>query len=210
MGEIVYVLTNEAMPDLVKIGKTDNLLQWIKDLSRHSGVPLSFELHYACEVKDADEVEKRIHSAFDFEGIRINPKREFFRINPDRIVDVLKLAEIKEITLEGEEKIAETIEEQKSINKIKKKRGSTNFKTLNIEPGAELIFLKDENVKAVVKDDKKIEFRGEIMSLSRAAEMALNEQGIHWAAAQGPAFWKYEGEILYDRRLRLEDEGGED
>lgn len=50
MPNIIYVLTNEAMPGLVKIGFTESLEDRIKYLSAHSGVPLPFECYYAAEV----------------------------------------------------------------------------------------------------------------------------------------------------------------
>ena len=50
MTEIVYVLTNEAMPGLVKIGCTQSdLASRVRSLFQ-TGVPLPFEVYYACEV----------------------------------------------------------------------------------------------------------------------------------------------------------------
>jgi hypothetical protein len=42
-------------------------------------------------------VERQLHDAFG--DNRINPRREFFRIDPERVVSALKLALIKEVTL---------------------------------------------------------------------------------------------------------------
>ena len=64
MAEIVYVLTNEAMPGLVKIGRTtSDLARRIRDLYQ-TGVPLPFELFYACEVQNSGLVESKLHDAF--------------------------------------------------------------------------------------------------------------------------------------------------
>ena len=53
MSEIVYILTNEAMPGYVKIGMTNNsLLERMKQLDR-TNIPLPFECYYACEVENA-------------------------------------------------------------------------------------------------------------------------------------------------------------
>ena len=47
---IVYILTNEAMPGLIKIGYTDKSIEErMKELSRHTGVPLPFSCFYAIE-----------------------------------------------------------------------------------------------------------------------------------------------------------------
>lgn len=95
MTEIVYVLTNPTMPGLIKIGRTTNLEQRVKSLSSDTGVPLPFEVFYACSVRDADEVERALHNAFG--DHRINPKREFFEIDPERVYPVLKLVGIEQL-----------------------------------------------------------------------------------------------------------------
>ena len=65
MSEIIYILTNPVMPDLVKIGKTVQILKNEFALSRAvTGVPVPFEVYYACTVEDASEVEKGIHDGF--------------------------------------------------------------------------------------------------------------------------------------------------
>src|SRR3989344_5302049 len=97
MSEIIYILTNEAMPGYVKIGRTSaNLEQRIRELSASTSIPIPFTCFYACTVKDAQFVEHQLHDAFD--NNRINPKREFFQIAPERVVSALKLAEIENIT----------------------------------------------------------------------------------------------------------------
>ena len=77
---IVYVLTNPGMPGLVKIGKTKNIEQRLKDLYT-TGVPDPFECAYAVKVADMDTVEKAFHAAFD--PYRNRKKKEFFRIKPE-------------------------------------------------------------------------------------------------------------------------------
>src|SRR3990167_7208278 len=97
MNEIIYILTNEAMSGYVKIGRTNNNLeQRIRDLSASTSVPLPFTCFYACTVKDSTFVEHQLHDAFD--NNRINPRREFFQIAPERVVAALKLAEIENVT----------------------------------------------------------------------------------------------------------------
>jgi hypothetical protein len=82
MAEIVYVLINEAMPGLIKIGRTNSdLAGRIRNLYQ-TGVPLPFELFFACEVADSTFVENQLHEAFD--DHRISKNREFFRLAPER------------------------------------------------------------------------------------------------------------------------------
>jgi hypothetical protein len=77
---IVYVVTNPAMPGLVKIGWTENTDAKIRiDQLYTTGVPVPFEIAYACKTSRGEEVEKALHTAFA--PHRVNPKREFFRID---------------------------------------------------------------------------------------------------------------------------------
>ena len=53
---IVYVLTNPAMPKLVKIGKTGRGVETRLNDLYTTGVPLPFEYAYAARVEDMDKV----------------------------------------------------------------------------------------------------------------------------------------------------------
>jgi len=204
MEGFVYILTNEAMPGYVKIGKTSTSVeQRILELSRTSAVPLPFECYYAARVADMDQVEKAFHDAFG--DHRKNPKREFFTISPERVVALLRLLALEEITLSRNIGV-ESKEDALAIEVARNKRSAFNFKMVEIPAGAELKFIRDESVVCTVAPDQKhIEFQGETTSLSTAAQKVL---GYKWRV-QGPAYWTYEGEILDERRIRLE-EGSDD
>ena len=90
MTEIVYVFTNPAMPGYVKIGKTSqgDVKQRLKALSNPSGIPVPFQCEYAAVVNDATKVEEALHKAFHKD--RPNKKREFFKIDPQQIITLLK------------------------------------------------------------------------------------------------------------------------
>ena len=64
MAGIIYVLTNEGMPGLAKVGQTKNLLERVRTLSRPSGCQLPFEVRCAVKVEDADKVEAGLHKSF--------------------------------------------------------------------------------------------------------------------------------------------------
>ena len=200
MNEIIYILTNEAMPGYVKIGKTNNdLEQRVRELSASTSVPLPFTVFYACTVKNAQFVEHQLHDAFD--DNRVNPKREFFRVAPERVVAALKLAEIENITPKSD--IVENKEDQEALDAARKIRSRFNFEMVRIPVGAELYFSRDENIKARVIDThaaNSIEFNDKKTSLSRSAQKIL---GYQYGVA-GTDYWMYEGETLDERRRRLE------
>ena len=63
MSEIVYVLTNEAMPGIVKIGRTTDGVQSRMRSLFNTNLPLPFECAYAAEGADAVVVERLFASA---------------------------------------------------------------------------------------------------------------------------------------------------
>jgi hypothetical protein len=201
MTDIVYVLTNEAMPGLTKIGcAVDNLTTRIRGLYG-TGVPLPFELFYACEVKDCHFVEKQLHDAFG--DHRVSKSREFFRIAPERVRAALSIAAIKEIKL-GDE-IFET-SEQKTEVETAKKRGRFQLSMIGIKPGTELRLEKDPNITCITVDEKnKVDFKGDVTSLSDAALQAIRSLGYEWPTASGPWEWTYRGKRLTDLRTEIED-----
>lgn len=203
MDQIVYILTNEAMPGYVKIGITGDLQARIKQLSSTS-VPVPFECFYAKKVKDARFVENRLQATFSQDRVDSGASREFFMIQPEQAAAALSLAEGEEIVL-GDSTISE--QERIAIEEIKKRRPGFNFSMVGIKPGAVLTFSLDESITCVVHDSKKVEFNGEVTSLSDAAMKVLESKGLNWKAVSGPGIWMYEGENLYERRIRMEEEG---
>lgn len=206
MNEIVYVLINEAMPGYVKIGRTTTSLeQRIRELNSSTSVPLPFTAFYACTVKDAQFVEHQLHDAFD--DNRVNPRREFFRVAPERVVAALKLAEIENITPKKD--FLEYAEDKKALTEARTRRSRFNFAMVGIPIGAELYFSRNEDIKAKVLNthptDTSIEVDGEKTNLSRSAQKIL---GLSYGVA-GTDYWMYEGETLDERRRRFEN-GDED
>ena len=99
MANIVYALTNPAMPGFVKIGMTDGPDVQARMNSLYStGVPFPFECAVAWEIEDrtAREVETALHTAFG--PNRVNPSREFFEIDPDQVQAVLRVMPGRDVT----------------------------------------------------------------------------------------------------------------
>jgi len=203
MTEIVYILTNPTIPDLVKIGRTTNLEERMKTLSSHSGIPVPFECYYGCEVEDGQDVERRLH--FGFGDHRVNPKREFFRINPERVKMILEGFSLKDVTPTSD--VVEDDQERDTLKKEKSRRPVFRFSMVDIEIGSELTFLKDENLTCRVVSDREIEFEGTSSSLNQVTlDLLKNRFGKNWGSVRGPDFWIYENETLTERRLRMENE----
>jgi len=202
MPNTVYVLTNEAMPGLVKIGLTgDSVEARISQLNSVPGVPLPFECYYAAEVDNMKRVESLLHQLFSEH--RINPKREFFKIDPEKVVLALTIGNFKEVT-PGEVEV--DADEKAALDKAKARRPRLSLEAIGIKPGDVLTFSRDDARTATVLSGNKILLNGEETSLSAAALKILQELGYTTPSAQGPAYWMFDGELLDERRRRLEAE----
>ena len=199
---IVYILTNQCMPDTIKIGVTENLEQRIKQLDNTS-VALPFECYYAVEVSEATQIEKKLHQGLD--DYRIRQNREFFKTTPEQARSLLEIAELmggKNVTPTDD--IVDSIQDIEALNKARSFRKRFNFGILGIDEGTILQFKKDKNITCKVASDTSVEFRDEFMSLSRSADIILKELGYDWASVQGTAFWCLNGKSLNDMRLEME------
>ena len=188
---IVYVISNPVM-SCIKIGQSskNDLDKRLTDLYT-TGVPMPFKCEYLAEVANEKFVETQLHKIFA--SFRINNKREFFDIDPQPVIEAIKLAEIKNLTPKTENY---TEEENIEIEKIAKKQGTIDFEKLGVPDNAELIFTMDEKYKCYVKYPNFVVFNGEEQSLTSAAKKVLHELGYKWNAAQGPKYWSYDEETI--------------
>lgn len=202
MANIVYILTNEAMPGIVKVGfTTGDIENRITQLSAATGVPLPFECYFAAEVGDCAKIEKILHQLFSEK--RINPKREFFKVEPEKVVLAISIGDFTEVTpgassLDSEEKAA--------LDEAKARRPRLKLASIGIKNGDILALSRDEKITATVVDGGKVDFRGEILSLSAAAVKALQSLGYKTMAASGSEYWVFAGELLDERRQRIEEQ----
>lgn len=75
----VYVLTNEYMPGLVKIGKTTRNPEGRANELYQTGVPAPFRVAFEVICPDCGEVEAWVHR--DLAPHRVNSSREFFKVD---------------------------------------------------------------------------------------------------------------------------------
>ena len=99
MSGVVYALTNPSFPNLVKIGKTNDLGNRLNQLYS-TGVPSPFECLYAKEVSDPSYVEGKLHMALSSK--RRSNKREFFEVDSNEVVCMFDLVSGKDITPDKE------------------------------------------------------------------------------------------------------------
>ena len=85
----LYVISSPSLPGLVKLGCTRRLnpALRVRELSS-SSLPEPYHAHCVVFSDNCFELENNIHKYFDKE--RVNPDREFFRIEPKEAIDVLR------------------------------------------------------------------------------------------------------------------------
>lgn len=131
---IVYILTNAAMPGLVKIGCIERSIEdRMRELSTAPRVPVAFECFLAIQVDDHRAIEQAMHEAFG--DRRLNPRREFFELAPGRPAAILKMfqtSDAKEVT--PQEDVVESPEEQRALDKERTRRANFRFSQIGLKP----------------------------------------------------------------------------
>ncbi len=204
MKNLIYILTNPAMPKLIKIGRTSNLEQEMNSLSFHAGVPVDFECHYCCEVEDGEKAEKTLHVGLG-EYLK-NTEKGFFEINPKKAKDFLKIWAIREVTLDNNKTY---ISEEKKLHANKEERqGNFRFSMVGITTGSKITFVDDPTIIATVEDanTSKVIFKGKSVKLTPISREILRKFGKIHKAAQGTRYWMFNNERLIDMRKRMDEE----
>ena len=152
MKNTLYVITNISMPNLCKVGVTNDLEKRLNSLNK-TGIPTRFQVYESFEVKNAEILEQETLSHFSDK--RLNKKREFIEEHPERV--------------------CEFIRENKNKVKIQTENKS-KFKKAGIPAGATLHFVYGDvykNIKAEVLENGKIEFNNK--ALEKVADIALEQ-----------------------------------
>lgn len=212
---VIYILTNPSFPEYVKIGYADDIEKRLKQLNRSETIPFAFRVYAIYEV-DSRLTDLKVHDLID----QLNPdlrtietfdgkkrQKEFYAMTPEEAYTLLDcIAQIsgtsdrlKKMQPEGHEVLDEELAEE-----IKKesRRGVFKFSDCNIPFGSTIHYINDESITATVVDDRHIEYNGETTSLSAIAERLLKRKSV-----QGPLYFTYNGKILNDIRIELENKG---
>jgi len=192
------------MPKIVKIGITDDLEQRLKDSAKDTFVPCGFSCYYAIKSDQEDKLEKFIHTTYDVD--RVNDKREFFEISPERAKTMLKglvtIGVATEIDDDQTQQISKNVSDQLTKNGeqlLFKRRQNTTFKMLGIEIGTELVYKNDETKKVKTVDEiNTVEYENEKFSISNLSDKLTGYR------TSGFEYFKYEGKILGDMRRELD------
>lgn len=203
MAGIVYLLSNAAMPGLVKIGMTGGEQQVRMDQLYTTGVPLPFECVIAKRVEDPASLEQALHIAFG--PNRINPRREFFQINADQALAIIRAFPGEIVTDTALTQPDTTQDERNAVERAnRRRRPNLNWREMGIPPGSTIRFSETDETAEVI-DDRRIRYRGEDMYLTRATQLAL---ALEYQVHPTP-YWSFNGasiEEIYERTYGTRDE----
>jgi hypothetical protein len=197
----VYVLVNPAFDNYVKVGRTTNLEQRLRSLDNTS-VPLPFRCVFAVEVDDDVAVERLVHAAFADHRTRVG--REFFEIDPQRVISALKLTAGRDVTPRYD--VAEDEEGLVALERAENRTRIVGLFDIGLKAGDLLKFASDDTISATVVSNKKVNFEGALESVSSAALKVLNAAGYSWRTVNGWQYWQHDGETLSERRKRIDEE----
>lgn len=185
----IYIMTNPALKDMVKIGYATDVETRRKQLST-TALPYEYEIYATYETSGNLE-DKKLHKMIDNlnPDLRVTSNREFFVMTPQEAYELLENI----ATISGTK---DKLKKVKIIEKKKQKvhRPPVNFSKCGIPVGAELSFVEDPTVIVKVAGDRKVEYNGEVTSMTALAKRL---KGID-TAIPGTLFFTYNGKRIYD------------
>jgi hypothetical protein len=197
---IVYLLSNPAIPNMVKIGITTRTIEKRMAELYSTGVPLPFTCEYAINVEDVDMIESKIEQIFAKQ--KVNPKREFYSIG---IVEAKAFFELIEnlspgkkndidVTEKVQKAISTNVDElsKESVEQYKKRRPNLNFEEMNIPEGKTIQFIKDREIVASIIYPNKVKYKDKEYSISGLTKELL---GKDYYVGPTP-YWIYENRSL--------------
>lgn len=186
-------MTNPALKDMVKIGYATDVEARRKQLST-TALPYEYEIYATYETSGNLE-DKKLHKMIDNLNpeLRVSSNREFFIMTPDEAYELLEAI----ATISGTKDKLKKVKIAPAKKQVVR-RPPVNFAKCDIPIGAELVFIDDPLVVAKVVSERKVEYNGEITSLS-----AISDR-IKGYSTPGPSYFTYNGEKVSDIAARTQ------
>lgn len=198
-------MTNPCLHDMVKIGYASDVEARRKQLST-TALPFEYEAYATYETSGQLE-DKKLHELIDTLNpkLRLAKNREFFAMSAEKAYRLLEAIAIisgsadklkRVVPMHGEDAVSSTKKQSHCQGSSgRRQRPAINFQKCGIPVGAELVFIDDDSVRVIVVDTEKnkVEYNGEITSLSPLAEKLRNVSAI-----QGASVFTYNGKKITD------------
>ena len=198
-------MTNPCLHDMVKIGYASDVEARRKQLST-TALPFEYEVYATYETSGQLE-DKKLHELIDTLNpkLRLAKNPEFFAMSAEKAYRLLEAIAIisgsadklkRVVPMHGEDAVSSTKKQSHCQGSSgRRQRPAINFQKCGIPVGAELVFIDDDSVRVIVVDTEKnkVEYNGEITSLSPLAEKLRNVSAI-----QGASVFTYNGKKITD------------
>ena len=184
----IYIMTNAALKDMVKIGYASDVETRRKQLST-TALPYEYEVYATYETSGNLE-DKKLHSMIDQlnDDLRVTKNREFFLMTPDEAYKLLEAI----ATISGTKDKLHPPKVKADPNTSQQvRKPPIDFEKCGIPVGAELVFTENPSVKVTVVSNRKVQYNNEITSVSA---VAASLKGVEHIA--GPQYFTYNDELL--------------
>lgn len=179
----IYIMTNPALVNMVKIGYAQNVEERRKQLST-TALPYEYEV-YATYETNGNLEDKKLHQLIDDlnSDLRVSKNREFYVMTPEQAYQLLEAIAIISGSTQRLKKI-----KQPHINNVK--RPPIDFIKYGIPKGAELIYTENHDIKVTVVNNYKVKYKDELTSLSAIVKQL---KGYNVA---GLSYFTYNGKLI--------------
>lgn len=182
----IYIMTNPALKDMVKIGYASDVEERRKQLST-TALPYEYEVYATYETSGKLE-DKKLHNLIDNlnPDLRVSKNREFFIMSPEEAYQLLESI----ATISGTKEKLRRTKPLPDASSQRAKKPAVNFAKCGIPVGAKLVYVDDPNVVVTVAGERKVLYGNELTSLSAIAK------AIKGYSVAGPSCFTYNGKLV--------------
>ena len=186
----IYIMTNPALHDMVKIGYSIDVETRRQQLST-TALPYEYEVYATYETPGNLE-DKKLHKMIDNlnPDLRVSKNREFFVMSPE---DAYELLEAIAIISGSQDKLKKMKEVKKQTATQIIRKPTINFYKCGLKDGDKLVCTEDSKLVVVIKGEHKVLYKNELTSLT-----AIMKKVKGYSNNSGASFFTYKGELLTD------------
>lgn len=220
---VIYIITNSALPNHLKVGFTEDIAQELKKLNK--GNKQGVYSVYATYETNGMVTEKQIMRLIGAENkgnaqFGKGVAQDYVLMSPDEAYKSLNLVarmngmlaklkrepDMRVVTIntgvsDSDVMQVRTNKKGATQNKIKTRTRKPNlrFSQYNIPIGSVLEYVKDRSKKVKVVGEHSVEYNGKEMSMSECAKRLLNSK----SGVQGTNYFSYNGKTISDIRAEM-------
>ena len=192
----IYIMTNPALQDMVKIGYATDVETRRQQLST-TALPYEYEVYATYETSGNLE-DKKLHKMIDNlnPDLRVSKNREFFVMSPE---DAYELLEAIAVISGSQDKLKRVKVAKSSKASQTIRRPAIDFYKCGLKDGDQLVCTEDPSIVVAVKGEHKVLYGDEITSLTAIMRKIKGYKNI-----AGPSYFTHKGEPLTDIAARTQ------